>query len=455
MAKDSSRGLSFDLAGGADTIVACATGTEPSALALIRISGPEVAEVAEKVLGGTDLESPWRARIAAVHDKVGEVFESAVVIPYRGPRSFTGEDMLEVMVHGSPWVIENLTKSVVCAGARVAEPGEFTRRAVANGKMDLVQAEAIHDLVLAETAVEARLAHEQQRGGLSKRIQEIRGNVVELLVLVEASLEFGEQGIEISDEDVGKRVGSARAVTQRLLDTFERGERVRNGVRVVICGPTNAGKSTLFNTLLGRDRAIVSRHPGTTRDLLEAKLEVEGRRVVLVDTAGLRQTVDPVEVFGVDRARNAIENAEIIVELQPGNGQAEPKGWSGRARANSRVIKVMTKADLPQIREAGDEEILLSSLSGEGIDRLRKRISELVQKGSRGVAGREMTVVINERHRRGLVCALALFDECGDKDREIVADLLQQVVKELRGVLGEVDVEEVLDRVFGSFCLGK
>jgi tRNA modification GTPase len=360
--------------------------------------------------------------------------------------------MLELLVHGSPWVVNALIESSMAAGARPAGPGEFTRRAVANGKMDLVQAEAVQDLIAADTAWQARNAREQLAGALSERLQELREGLTGLLARVEGMLDFVQHGVSVeNDELVRRRNGCQRTIGQ-MLQTAPAGERIRDGVRVVITGPPNAGKSTLFNELLGAERAIVAPDPGTTRDLIEAELEIAGILVTLVDTAGLREVSGRVESEGVRRARAAAAAAGGLIELWPADADAplEPS----EERQGRPSIRVRSKADL-----LGDGEdvtsggwLALSCVTGQGVGELRERLAEMV---TGEIPDLEGGVAIGRRHRQALERALEELESCDFAEPELAAESLRWALKGIRELTGEVASEEVLDEVFRTFCIGK
>lgn len=442
----SSSGLSSDLVGGRDAIVARATPAGRGALAVVRVSAPAVEEIVGRLCPDLDLDRPWCAQLVAVRDACGEVLDRAVVVPYRAPRSYTGEDMLEVILHGSTYTVGAVIDACIAAGARQARPGEFTRRAVANGKMDLVQAEAVRDLVAAETSWQARNARRQLKGELSARILGVRERLVSLLAEVEAGIDFVDQGAGLDGARLEAALGRCREELERLLRTSAAGGRIRDGLRVVILGPANAGKSTLFNHLVGRERAIVSPQPGTTRDLIEADLEVAGVAVVLVDTAGIGAAGDAVEREGVRRAQAAAATAGAAILLWPcggGEAPAEPDGVE--------VIRVRSKGDL---EGCGVEPgwLRVSVHSGEGVAELERRLEALV-----GVDGEELggEVAISRRHRRALERALGELEACGFGAPELAAERLRWAAEELSELIGTVSRETVLDEVFAGFCIGK
>jgi len=450
MAVDSSRGLSSALAGGADTVVARATPEGRSALGVVRVTGPDVARVAASLCPGLRLDRPWRAQLAELRDAEGRSLERAVVIPYRAPRSFTGEDMLELMVHGSPALLTALVEACVRAGCRPAAPGEFTRRAVANGKMDLVQAEGLRDLIEADTARQLGAARLQAAGHLSDQLRDLRVELVGALGEVEAALDFVDQGVGLDRASLARRVEMCRSRIDSLLETAWAGRRLRGGVRVAILGAVNAGKSTLFNRLVGSDRAIVSPRPGTTRDLIEAGVEIRGLRVVLVDTAGLRAGGDAVEAEGVERAHRAGQEADVLLIVHA----ADAGEWSGPPPVDRPWLGVLNKVDLaPEAAEpAQGDWVRTSATSGQGIDRLERALGKMVSAGLDRLEGR---VAIGERHRAGLEAAAAELDGLAVEHPELAAEHLRWAAASLAELIGEVAAEDVLDRVFETFCLGK
>jgi tRNA modification GTPase len=450
MERASSNGWSSVLAGGADTIVARATPAGPGALAVVRVSGIRARDVAAHVAPKTDNLVAWRGHLVDLVDERGEPLDRAVAVWYEGPRSYTGEDMLELILHGSPKVVEEAIACCVAGGARFAEPGEFTRRAVANGKMDLIEAEAIRDLIAAETACQVRNARRQMRGELSCALSTLRARVVGLLARLEASLDFVEDGALIAGEDLAGEKRECEEAIRQLLETARRGERIRNGVRVAIVGRPNAGKSTLFNAMLRRNRAMVSPHPGTTRDVLEAEVELGGLRMVLVDTAGIRRVEDELEQEGVRRAQAAGADADVCIVLWAADAPSE---WGPPSlETDGEVLRVWTKTDIAGGRRTPDGWMGVSAESGDGLEALRTRLCGLIAGGSGGADDR---VAIGERHRAGLERALEELGGCDLGQPELAAESVRWSVRALDAVMGTVDAEEVLDAVFSTFCIGK
>jgi tRNA modification GTPase len=354
--------------------------------------------------------------------------------------------MFEATVHGSPYLVERLIEACVDAGARRAAPGEFTRRAVANGKLDLVQAEAIRDLVAAETASQLRNARAQLGGSLSASFRALREELVRLLALLEASLDFEAHSVVVSEPEIEAQHRRSWGLVAGLLATAVAGERIRDGLRVAILGPPNAGKSTLFNLLCGRERAIVSPRPGTTRDVLEAELEVGGVRVVIQDTAGLRAGGDEVEAEGHRRALEAAAEADLGLLLWAADGaEDEPPAPDGLA-----VVRVASRADLSARRPPG--WLRVSCVSGEGVDELRRALA--AEAGGQ-VSGLGDRVAIAARHRTSLERAAAELDGLETAQPELAAERVQTAIRALEELVGEVTTESVLDEVFATFCIGK
>ncbi len=449
MEKVSSSGWSSALAGGADTIVARTTPAGRGGLAVVRLSGAATRAIVSEICPEVDLDQGWRASLVRIRGRDREEIDRAVALPYPAPRSYTGEDMLELMVHGSPFIVTSVIDALLAAGARQAEPGEFTRRAVANGKMDLVQAEAVNELASAETAWQARQAQAQLSGLLSQEFATLRATLLELLAQLEGALDFGHHEIPYDREGATAGRDECLEHVRRLLATAAAGNRIRDGLRVVILGPPNSGKSTLFNRLARHDRAIVSPHAGTTRDVVESQLEVAGVRVVLLDTAGLGSTADPVEREGVRRAHGAAADADVVLLLWPvdGEGEATEVPVSGVP-----VLRVRSKWDLAEGRGCEKGWLALSCRSGEGVEKLRAALVDLVSQGVEDLGGR---VAISNRHFRSLTLAAAELERAEMELPEVAAEAVRGALQAARELLGEVVTEDVLDRIFSDFCIGK
>ena len=416
---------------------------------MIRVSGGSTRALAAAVCPGLDMDRGWRATLVELCGADGTPIDEAVALPYPAPRSYTGEDMLELMVHGSPWIVGATIDALIAAGGRQAEPGEFTRRAVANGKLDLIQAEAVNELTSAETAAQARMAQAQVSGSLSREFSGLKRALTDLLAGLEASLDFAHH--EIPYDRCGALVERDRCLEQvrALLATVTAGRRVRDGVRVAIVGPANSGKSTLFNALVGRERAIVSPHPGTTRDLVEAELEIAGVRVVLQDTAGLETSKDPVELEGIRRARGAAAEADAVIAMWPADRDDKPAVPEIEGQP---VLRIRSKADLGPAGDGPSGWVALSCRTGRGMDDLGRALQNVV---STGVVDLDGHVAIAERHRAALEGARTGLEDGDFEVPELAAEAVRGALESVRELFGEVATEEILDRVFSSFCIGK
>jgi len=449
MERVSSSGWSSALAGGADTIVARSTPAGRGGLAIVRLSGAATRAIISEVCPGVDFDLGWRASLVRLRGPGGEEIDQAVALPYPAPRSYTGEDMLELMIHGSPFIVGAVIDAVLAAGARQAEPGEFTRRAVANGKLDLVQAEAVNELASAETARQARQAQAQLTGILSREFAALRAGLVDLLAQLEGALDFGQHEIPYDRDAVTHGRDACLGRVHSLLATASAGRRIREGLRVVILGPPNSGKSTLFNRLSGHERAIVSPRSGTTRDVVETEIEVAGVRVVLLDTAGLGSTEDPVEREGVRRAQGAAAEADLVLLLWPVDG---PDELPSAPDSGVPVVRVRSKWDLADDTPAEDGWRPLSCHSGEGVDELRAELAAVVSAGVDDLGGQ---VAVSNRHRLALTRAAEELETAELELPEVAAESVRGALAAARELLGEAVAEDVLDRVFSSFCIGK
>lgn len=465
-----------------DTIVAVASAPGRGAVALVRLSGPRALEIAGSVVRPWPV-GPREARLCSVIDRVGAVIDRPVVTVYPAPRSYTGEDVVELSTHGGVVVPACVVAALVAAGARPASPGEFTRRAVLNGKLDLAQAEAIGDLVDARSAAMVRAAMNQLDGGLSRRVLGLREAVIEVEALVAYDIDFpSEDDGPVSRERVATAAARVTADVAGLLATAPAGELVRAGAVVVIAGAPNVGKSSLFNALLGRARALVSDVPGTTRDALDAVLEVPGGRfpIRLVDTAGLRDTADVVERLGIEVSERALTEAHAV--LACGETPAEIAVVGERVARHTGVpaIGVLTKCDTRHSRRdsnggspSGGSSLSgslassldgswlpVSAITGAGLRELLAEIERVV--GQRwGSPSPETPIVTRERHRVALMRAadeVARFEAAwaGESVPAVVAAVhLRAAAGALEEIIGVVDAEDVLARVFAEFCVGK
>jgi tRNA modification GTPase len=442
-----------------DPIVALATPPGRSALAVIRLSGRGAFAIAARIIHGFRPDPPRLARLAGFSDVDGGLIDRGLYLVFPEPRSETGEDVVEFQCHGGHMVPTRLLAAIEAAGARPAHPGEFTRRAVLNGKIDLLQAEALGDLIDAEVPAQARIALSQFEGGLSRRIAALRAALVDLLALLAYDVDFPDQddGPVSRERLEAKRAEVARDVG-RLLETAPLAARVRAGALVVLAGRPNTGKSSLFNALLGADRALVTELPGTTRDAVEAQADFLGWPIRLVDTAGLGDAVDRIDALGQAMGRRYSAAADLVVLCDDGIDsvlQASPRSIEIQD-ADRRLLRVRTKADLG---DRGGVGLPVSALTGLGIDVLRRAIVERLFVGEAALAdlGPALT---RERHRVALgraaeALAAAAAHLAPGGEAVLTAHHVQEAVRALDDLIGAVDVEEVLGRVFATFCVGK
>jgi len=438
-----------------DPIVALATPPGRSALAVIRLSGTGAFDVAQRVIRGFRTAPPRVARLASFLDGDRALIDRGLYLAFPGPRSETGEDTVEFQCHGGQVVPVRLLAALEAAGARPAHPGEFTRRAVLNGKLDLLQAEAIGDLVDAEAPAQAKAALLQLEGGLSRRIAALRSAMVDLLAMLAYDVDFPDEddGPIPRDRIVEHRAEVARQI-DRLLATAPLADRVRRGALVVLAGPPNTGKSSLFNALLGSERALVTEVPGTTRDAIEAHADFLGWPIRLVDTAGLGATDDRIEAMGQAMGQRYQQAADLMLCCDDGTLPAAPMPCD--AAPPERTLVVRTKVDLGA---AAEGEIGVSAVTGEGLGALRRTIVERLYSAGAGLGDLEPALT-RERHRVALVRAAEALEGARPHmapsgDAVLAAHHVQQAVHALDALVGAIDVDEVLDRVFATFCVGK
>lgn len=437
-----------------DTIAACATAPGFAALAVIRLSGPAAFRVAAKLASGFDPARAREARLLTLSDADG-VMDRAIVIAYPAPRSFTGEDVVEYFCHGGAFTAARVVAACLAAGAREAWPGEFTRRAVLHGKLDLLQAEATGDLLLATSSAQAAQALGQLDGNLSRRIGELRESLLRAEALLAYSIDFPEEDDgPLPLDRVADAVAEIRQQLEALLATSGDGERVRNGALVVLAGPPNAGKSSLFNALLGLDRALVTEIPGTTRDAITADTTVGGLPVRLVDTAGIREGGDRLEALGISQGKRWLAEADLVIWCQsPETDKSESSFTTTGA-----IIMVATKSDLH--RPAPPGHLPVSALTGEGIGALGAAVAGALLSGRRNrSSGTSEPLLTRARHREAVVAGLAQVrlaeQEIAGGEPVLVAAALRAAAESLQALIGASDNEAILDRLFADFCVGK
>jgi tRNA modification GTPase len=449
-----------------DTIAALATAPGRGAIAIVRVSGPDSAGVLRRVcpsLGGT-LPEPRRQLLLSVrHPDSGDLLDRGLVTWFHGPRSYTGEDTVEIATHGGALAPQLVLDAVLAAGARHAERGEFTRRAVYHGRMDVLQAEAVADVVDGRSPAFHRAAVHQMERGLSRTIESLRGEMLRVEGLIAYGIDFPEEDEPpVSAERIRD---AARAVRRRigdLVQTAGQGEMLREGALVVLAGPPNSGKSSLFNRLVGTERAIVTAVPGTTRDAIEATISIDGYPFRLVDTAGLRDSEDFVEELGIEVARRYVGAADIVlscadISADPSSGKTEFLHDADP----SRTVELLTKADLAAMPPGGGDSpaLRVSARTGEGLPELRSRLLEIGFGGILGDPG-EQPIITRARHARALRAAAAeieSFLEAWDRGTapEFAATHLRAAAGALDALIGAITPDDVLGEIFSSFCVGK
>ncbi len=447
-----------------DTIAAISTSLGEAAISVLRVTGPQALQVAEKVARTKKplaALKPRQAHLADLVDKEGHVIDHAMLLRFLGPASYTGEDVVELHCHGGLLVTQRILELLLAAGARAAEPGEFTQRAYLNGKMDLTQAEAVMDLIHAQSTLAMRAANEQLEGSIGREAQQMREELIHVLAHIEAFIDFPEEDISPeTGEAMLARIDAVRSRVQRLLATAEHGRILRHGARTVICGEPNVGKSSLLNVLLGFERAIVSPQAGTTRDTIEEMLQVHGLPLRLVDTAGLREGGDEIERYGMQRTGREIDRADLVIEVVDGTHSRDEIQRVETHIDSTRHLLVLNKADLGIHPSWGaDEGIRVSSVNQEGIEVLRAAIRDIVMRSS-GSMMTDHPVAINARHKscfeRVAASLKATRESLVRQDApEFIALEAREALQALGDVVGRVDIEEILDEVFSSFCIGK
>jgi tRNA modification GTPase len=443
-----------------DTIVALASPSGIGALALLRLSGPQAISILEKLAPKSKATSRQSHTAFVCRLFLGtEFLDEALATIFRAPASFTGEDVVELGLHGSAYIVQQVLKSCLEAGCRMASPGEYTQRAFLNRKLDLAQAEAVGDLIASESKAAHRAALQQLKGGLSKEIAHLRQQLIDFTALIELELDFSEEDVEFADrEKLYSLVEEIRAHLKRLRHSFSTGQAVKNGIPVVIAGPPNAGKSTLLNALLEEERAIVSPIAGTTRDLIEDKMVLEGIPFRFVDTAGLRHTEDLVESMGIARTREQLNKAAFVLLLQaPDTDPEENKAIEEEIRNKGLpYLKIHTKADI--LFPTEPQAFALSAQTGEGMERLK---TEIVNRAvDRTMLEAETSLITNLRHYEALGATDAALEQVEKALRQgLTGDLLATDIREalfhLGSITGEITVEEVLGSIFTRFCIGK
>jgi len=456
-----------------DTIAAIATPPGTGGIGIVRASGPGAERIGQALFRPRAASGPFRSH-RLTHGEIvcpatGRVLDEVLVAFLRAPHSFTGEDTLEIHCHGGPLVLKEVLLAVLRAGARPAEPGEFTRRAFLNGRLDLAQAEAVQEMITARSPRGLEIALGNLRGDLSRRIAELRASILDTLTLLEAEIDFQEEeGLEATPrEGILDGLRDVTARIEELTATYGEGRMVREGARVVITGKANVGKSSLFNRLLGENRAIVTPHAGTTRDFIEEGASIRGIPVRYVDTAGIRAAQDPAEQEGIERVWQQSASADVVVIVLDGSSPLTPEDRDiAAANRDRNLVVAINKSDLP---EALGEESLPGELAGRAVFRVSAKTGEGLAAFRDGVhaalgrtagEGRSEAVLTTLRHKIALERALACLRKAeqgisGGLSPEFAAFDLREALDALGEVTGQTVTEEVLDRIFATFCIGK
>jgi tRNA modification GTPase len=460
-----------------DTIAAISTPPGRGGIGIVRLSGPLAASIAEKLVRLRQPLEHGRARLADVLDPApgerGEEarIDEAVVTFFAAPSSYTAEDLVEIAAHGSPVVLEMLLRRALALGARMADPGEFTQRAFLSGRIDLTQAEAVRDLIEAQTLTQARQAASQLGGALSHRVQPVKQGLVELIALLEAGIDFAEDDVDVAPaEEIARRIDALTPPLVALEASFARGRIVHDGLTMAIVGRPNAGKSSLFNRLMERDRAIVTATPGTTRDTISERISLDGIPLELVDTAGLREAGEEVEQLGIARSHEALADASLVLVVLDATQPLNEEERRLLAVVNGRpALIARNKCDLlaaqsppatttTAISHAGPAIPILatSALTGEGIPALRERIVAL----STGGAAAEPGMLTNLRHHQAVAAALAALADAANANagaipHEMILLDLYRALSALDSLTGQTTPDDILNLIFSTFCIGK
>ena len=480
-----------------DTICAPATIPGTGAISVIRVSGPEALTIADKVItcrkGSVSEAKGYTIKFGTVCDPVGAVIDEALVSVFRAPHSYTGENSVEISCHASSYIVSSLMDLLYAAGARAADPGEFTQRAYLNGKMDLAQAEAVADVIASQNAAAHRIAFKQMKGGFSSELKSMRSELLELVSLMELELDFSEEEVEFADRSrLDDLLNALVAHISRLIDSFKLGNAIKNGVPVAIAGATNTGKSTLLNALLGEDRAIVSDVHGTTRDTIEETLNIDGVLFRFIDTAGLRETEEIVEKIGIERTFKKISEASVVLGMVDLTRDYESTCETVReiidkvdfsaqklifllnktdiceVNKNVNIVNfIVSSLDCKDIKSSLIENIVdtseltpiigISAKTGSGMDNLR---SILASSQRDLLADSDTTLVTNQRHVQALSDARTSLLRVREGlasglPTDLAAQDIREAIYHLGSIVGEISTDEVLGNIFRNFCIGK
>lgn len=456
-----------------DTIVALATPSGIGAIGVIRLSGPDAIRIANSVFHGKDLEqqASHTVHFGTIHNDEGRILDEVLATVFVAPRSYTGENVVEVSCHGSDYIIQELMQLFIQKGARTANPGEYTLRAFLNGQMDLSQAEAVGDLIASSSKSSHAIAMQQMRGGFSDEIKKLRQELIDFASLIELELDFSEEDVEFADRSkLEALVQQIQRIIKALLDSFQLGNVLKNGVSTVIAGRPNAGKSTLLNALLNEERAIVSEIAGTTRDTIEEVLNIQGVQFRIIDTAGIRDATDTIEAIGVEKTMQKVQSSALlvyvfdVVDTQPEEVRADLEKL---VHENIHVLVVANKMDLnpytkkehyfPENSTADYHWVPVSALNKMNIDYLKESLHDAVLSKKINL---ESTIVANARHYEALQKAYEDLDRVlqglsSGITADFVAMDIRAALHHLGEITGEISTDDLLGNIFGRFCIGK
>ena len=447
-----------------DTIAAISTPAGVGGIAVIRVSGPKAISIVSSAWKGVNLKNvkSHTLHLGKYFSVAGNLLDEAVVSIFKAPASFTGEDVVEISVHGSLWIQREILNDLIIRGVRIASPGEFTQRAFLNGKMDLAQAEGVADLISSSSKAAHDLAISQTRGTFSKEFDTLREKLIEFASLLELELDFSEEEVEFADRtQLRSLCESILNKVDSLASSYSRGAALKNGIPVVIAGVPNAGKSSLLNLLIGDDKAIVTDIPGTTRDIIEDKVEIDGVLYRFIDTAGLRETTDIVEGIGVNRAKEELEKAFIVIWVidpaTPLAPQLESVKEFKDSHPSKNVITLFNKSDFKPIDHSDYSGIRFSTITKVGLPELRERLNSISTSG----ANPETDVIVtNARHFESLTkasesLARALTSLTSSLPADLIAQDIREAISHLASITGAITTTDILHSIFSHFCIGK
>ena len=443
-----------------DTIVALSTPRGEGAIGVIRLSGEKSEEIVAKHIGNGITKAESHSATFSRFQIGDKVLDEVVATIFRNPRSYTGEDVVELSFHGSSYILSQALEALIESGARLAQPGEFTQRAFMNGKLDLSQAEAVADLIASESEAEHKLAMHQMRGGFSDEINRLREELINFASLIELELDFGEEDVEFANRDqLVSLVQKIQGFVQNLIESFRYGNAVKQGIPVAIIGKPNAGKSTLLNQLLNEDRAIVSDIAWTTRDTIEDIAIIEGLKFRFIDTAGLRDTDDDIEAQGVARSKQKMGSASIVLYLIDMSDVSETENSVDEMRSDlngASLIVVANKSDL-NAEKLPFVDLQISAKQGEGISELRSQLVRSIQAGNHAQGD---VVVTNTRHLEALKATATALEAAlsginSGLSGDLVASDIREALHQLGSITGEVTPDDLLGNIFSRFCIGK